>query len=304
MNVKEIEFPSYEGTLTLRGRSWAPQDPDGPVPVIIASHGMGDSADRLTIVAEWFARNGLGVVLYDHRNFGPSDGEPRNEFDPVTQYRDMQMAITYAQAQPEFDADRVGLWGTSFTGGHVLALAAIDNRVKAVVSQAPWVAGPVIAAHILDAPTVAVFRETFNEERRRTLRGERPTLGKQVLMPSDPPGTFALVDTAEGYNYAINGPAGLPPLWQNSYTLRSLEHAIEFDVRPYASRISPTPLLMILAGADRLIPADMARAFLDEVDGPKELVEIPGAEHHSLYVPGHGFEQSMEASTGWFSKYL
>jgi hypothetical protein len=48
----------------------------------------------------------------------------------------------------------------------------------------------------------------------------------------------------------------------------------------------------------------MARAFLDEVDGPKELVEIPGAEHHSLYVPGHGFEQSMEASTGWFSKYL
>ncbi|WP_330439369.1 alpha/beta hydrolase [Streptomyces griseoaurantiacus] len=303
MTVDEIEFPSYEGTCTLRGRTYVPGGHDGPVPVVVASHGMGDSADRLVIVAEWLCRNGFGVVLYDHRNFGPSDGLPRGEFDPVTQCRDMQMALTYAQSHPRFDADRVGLWGTSFSGGHVLALAGYDDRVKAVVAQTPWIAGTVIAEQAIGKEGLASFRGMFHEERRRTLEGKRPSRLKQVLMPHDPPGTFALVDTKEGYDYAINGPAGVPAQWENSFTARSLEHAVEFDVRSYAERIAP-PTLMILAGGDRMIPGDMARAFLEEVRATKSLVEIPGAEHHSLYVPGRGFEQSMEAATRWFSEHL
>jgi fermentation-respiration switch protein FrsA (DUF1100 family) len=93
-------------------------------------------------------------------------------------------------------------------------------------------------------------------------------------------------------------------LWQNAVTARSLEHAVEFDVRPYAGRIAPAPLLMITAGRDRIIPADMVRNFVNEVTGQKRLVDVPGVEHHDLYVPGRGLEEPMQATTDWFAKTL
>ena len=139
------------------------------------------------------------MILYDHRGFGPSDGQPRQEFDPVTQCRDMQMAITFAQSCTAFDADRVALWGTSFSGGHVLAVAGIDTRVRAVVSQAPWIAGTEIARHILGSEGLTAFREVFNAERRTLLAGGRPSLSPVVRHPDASDGGFALVDTQEGF---------------------------------------------------------------------------------------------------------
>ncbi|MFD8006155.1 alpha/beta hydrolase [Streptomyces mirabilis] len=156
---------------------YVPDRTSGPVPVVIMSHGMADSADRL-------ADNGFGVILYDHRGFGPSDGEPRQEFAPIAQCRDMQMAITFAQSCSAFDADRVALWGTIFSGGHVLAVAAIDTRVRAVVSQAPWIAGTEIARDILGSEGLAAFWEVFNAERRTLLGGGRPSLSPVVRHPA------------------------------------------------------------------------------------------------------------------------
>ena len=163
------------------------------------THGMADSADRLAPAAQWLADHGFGVILYDHRGFGPRDGQPRQEFDPVTQCRDMQMAITFAQSCTAFDADRVALWGTSFSGGHVLAVASIDTRVRAVVSQAPWIAGTEIARHILGSEGLTAFREVFNAERRTLLAGGRPSLSPVVRHPDATEGGFALVDTQEGF---------------------------------------------------------------------------------------------------------
>jgi hypothetical protein len=85
--------------------------------------------------AEVFVKDGLGVLVYDNRCFGASDGEPRQEIDPMAQVRDYQHAITFARTLPEVDKDRIGIWGTSYTGGHVLIAGAIDKRVKCVVSQ-------------------------------------------------------------------------------------------------------------------------------------------------------------------------
>lgn len=299
----DVAFPSYEGSLTLRGSAYLPDEAAAPVPVIIMTHGMADSAARLVPAAEWFAANGFGVLLYDHRNFGPSDGEPRQEFDPIAQCRDMQMAITFAETFDGFDADRISLWGTSFSGGHVLAVTGMDKRVKAVVSQAPWIAGVEIVSHILGAAAFADFQDGFNVERRRLLKGEKPSQTRVVRHPERHDQGFAIVDGHEGYDYMVNGPAGIPIGWMNSFTTRSLEHAFEFDVRSYATRIAPAPLMMILGEHDALIPADLAHRFFEAVTGPKELVTID-AEHHSLYMPGKGFEDTMEAATRWFTAHL
>ena len=87
----------------------------------------------LDAFAEVFAAGGLNVVVFDNRCFGASDGEPRQEIDPWAQVRDYRHAITYASTLPEVDPRRIGIWGSSYSGGHVLVVAAIDRRVKAVV---------------------------------------------------------------------------------------------------------------------------------------------------------------------------
>ena len=87
------------------------------------------------------ATAGHVVVAYDHRNFGDSDGEPRQELDPWVQVRDYRHAVTFAQSLDGVDADRVCVWGSSYAGGHVLVVGAIDGRVKCVVAQVPTISG-------------------------------------------------------------------------------------------------------------------------------------------------------------------
>ena len=79
------------------------------------------------------------VLVFDFRFLGASDGNPRGQIIPHEQQEDYRNAITWMSLQPEVDADRIGVWGTSLAGGHVLHLAAFDRRIKAVVAQVPTI---------------------------------------------------------------------------------------------------------------------------------------------------------------------
>jgi uncharacterized protein len=85
--------------------------------------------------AEVYVAAGLNVLVFDNRCFGASDGEPRQEIDPWAQVRDYRHAIIYASRLPAVDPARVGIWGSSYSGGHVVVVAAIYRRVKAVHSH-------------------------------------------------------------------------------------------------------------------------------------------------------------------------
>src|SRR6266487_783713 len=118
--------------VTLRGWLYLPDAAAGPVPTVVMAHGFSAVKEMyLDSFAEVFAAGGLGALVFDNRNFGASDGEPRQEIDPWAQLRDYRHAITYARTRPEVDRERIGIWGSSYSGGHVLVVAAIDRRVKA-----------------------------------------------------------------------------------------------------------------------------------------------------------------------------
>ena len=103
----DVEFAVSDGTV-LRGRHYRPAG-DRRAPVVVMSHGFGVVLQMaLPPVAEAFADAGLGVLLYDHRNLGASDGEPRQEVDPAAQLADARDALSVAQGLPGADPAQIG----------------------------------------------------------------------------------------------------------------------------------------------------------------------------------------------------
>src|SRR5205814_7126096 len=130
-----------EDNVVLRGWHYLPQSA-GPKPTVVMCHGYSAVKEMdLDRFAEVFAEAGIGSVVFDNRNFGASDGEPRQEIDPWQQMRDYRHAITYAGTLPTVDASRLGLWGSSYSGGHALVVGAMDRRVRCVVAQVPLISG-------------------------------------------------------------------------------------------------------------------------------------------------------------------
>lgn len=138
---RDIEFNTEDG-VTLRGWLYLPDNGGGAVPTVVMAHGFSALKENyLDLYAEVFAASGLGALVFDNRNFGASDGAPRYEIDPWQQVRDYRDAITYASGLDEVDEERIGAWGSSYSGAHVIVVGAIDRRVKCVASQVPLISG-------------------------------------------------------------------------------------------------------------------------------------------------------------------
>ena len=111
---------------------------DGPHPLLVAAHGFGmTAACGLEVVADHLVGHGIGTLVFDYRGFGRSLGEPRQVLDIAMQRADFRAALAHARGLDRVDPHRIGLWGTSFSGGHVLAVAAEEPTLAAVVAQVP-----------------------------------------------------------------------------------------------------------------------------------------------------------------------
>ena len=114
----------------------------GPFPVVVMAGGWCYVKElRQPQYAQEFVERGFAALIFDYRHMGASDGEPRQHIDPWAQIEDYQNAVTWVENQPELDSNRIGAWGISYSGGHVLILGAIDPRVKVIVSNVPVMNG-------------------------------------------------------------------------------------------------------------------------------------------------------------------
>lgn len=140
MPRQDIEFQTADH-VTLRGWLYTPtSETSEKLPCLIMSHGWTAVKEMsLDAFAEYFSSHlSLACLVYDNRGFGASDtkdGQPRHEIVPAVQQSDYSDAITYAQTLSNIDATRIGVWGTSYSGGHVLHVGAVDRRVKTVLCQ-------------------------------------------------------------------------------------------------------------------------------------------------------------------------
>lgn len=294
---REIEF-NAEGAL-LRGWLYTPGDARDATPGVVMAHGFSAVKEMyLDRYAEIFSAAGLAVLVFDNRNFGASDGEPRFEIDPWQQVRDYRHAITWLCGQPKINREQIGVWGSSYSGGHVLVLGAIDRRIKCVVSQVPLTSGSRNLARLVRADLAAPLRAQFDADREGRFRGQAPAMVPVVT--SEPNGVAAL-PTADSWQWFTDTARTQAPAWRNEVTLRTVEMLGEYEPGSYIDRISPTPLLMLIADGDHLAVADEAFAAYNRALEPKRLVILKGG-HFDAYV--RVFEQSSRAARDWFVEHL
>ncbi|ORA31494.1 alpha/beta hydrolase [Mycobacterium aquaticum] len=272
--TKNLYFTSHGvrcGATHVPARSDALTGPSGR-PCVVMAHGFCGTRDSgLLSYAEEFATAGIEVLTFDYRGFGDSHGEPRQDIAVRRQRQDYHAAAAVARHLPAVDAGRIALWGYSYAGGHVMAVAAQNPAIAAIVALNPATDGRATLAHI------ARRRGGVAQLARLTAHGlldavsSRLGRGPHYLPAVGEPGTTALV-TSPGAAQAFANVAG--PTWRNEIAART---ALEVGFnRPttFAGRLA-CPMLMQVGTDDDIAPPAAARRTAEKAGRLAHLCEYP-----------------------------
>ncbi len=274
MDVTTSHFSS--GGQSCAGHLYLPDGVDRP-PVVVMGHGLGAQQDfRLPAFAARFAARGLAVFTFDYRHWGESGGEPRHLLLPLRQKQDWHAALAHVRGLDAVDGRRVGIWGSSFAGAHVIHVAAEDHDIRAVVSQV-LAADTASAVRGFEASTLAKTMALGIADSARGLLGMSPLYIPIVGRP----GELAVLNTAECWD----GYLGLVPensTWRNRVAARSMLHLPLYRAVKVAPRVRAPTLLM----------GGVRDSLVDIEDIRKLARRLPGAElreydcnHFEPYYP-------------------
>jgi pimeloyl-ACP methyl ester carboxylesterase len=260
---------------------------DQALPTIIMCHGWGGVAASLRPDAVVFARAGYFVVTFDYRGWGASDGkivptqplargkpgapftaevrEIREVVDPLDQTTDLHNVLHWVHGEKQCDAQRIGLWGSSYSGGHVVYVAARDHRVKATVSQVPG----MDSRFVLIGPG---RQQTFTEATQRA----RGAIGY-------PEAGITTVGKLKG-----------APIRERLMNYAPVEDA---DKAPGCA------MLFIVAEKEELLNnREHGIKAYERARGPKKLVTIPNITHYGIYREARA--QAQQLAVAWFDAHL
>lgn len=292
----DVRIPA-EGGITLAAWLYRPEG-IGPHPAITMAHGFGGIKEQgLDPVARSFAEKGFLVLVHDHRNLGASEGEPRGDINPWTQITDWRRAISYLESLDEVDANRIGLWGTSYAGGHAIVLGATDRRLTAIVAQVPVTDGVTTGQRRVPPDTRAALEREFDEDERGQLAGRPPVSRALVSADQDVPAFYRDPNAVTTYLQPL--PDGVT--FENRATLRSMRWSRMYTPAQWIDQVSPTPLLMIVAREDTTSGTDLALRAYERALEPKRLELIPG-NHFDPYDKQR--DVAIAAAAEWFEEHL
>jgi len=297
---RDVSFTSKG--VTCRGWLRAPKGlgEGEQAPAIVMAHGFSGVKELdLDRFAAAFAAAGFVTLVFDYRFLGESDGEPRSQVLFREQQEDYRNAITWLSQQPSVDAERIGAWGTSYSGGHVLYLAAFDRRIKVAVVQAPAIGTwrSIVARQGVDALRMMLSLTTADREARYP--DEEPHYMPVVA----PPGQPAVLGTPDAYEWFVAGGTEFAPTWRNEVTMESVEQLVEYDPAASIELISPTPLMIVATENDTLIPISSVREVFERAGEPKVL-KIVKCGHFDIYHSEPFHSEVVGAELEWFRARL
>lgn len=296
LSTTDVEFTSQ--STTLRGWLIEPTaTAETPKPTVVMAHGFAGHKEWVRPFADILAEAGFATLVYDHACFGDSDGQPRQEVDPWRQVEGYRDAITFAESLPAVDSSRIGVWGTSFAGGHAMVVGAVDHRVRAVVSQVPLTHGMPTLQQLIPAPMWPIVDEAIAADRRARLTG---SAALTIPSSSADPAEMVAMPGTDVYEWLMaNGPQ--IPTWRNEVTVSSIDKVRTYTPETFADRLGTTPIHFIVADRDVLTPVDLALAAHARVVGPKALTVLPGG-HFSVYEENLG--TAARTAAEFFTEHL
>ena len=300
---KDIEFKS-EGA-TCRGWLYTPDQGEAPFPVVVMAGGWCYVKEIvMPHYADFFAKAGLAALLFDYRCFGESDGEPRQHIDPHGQIEDYKNAISFAETLPEVDPNRIGIWGISYSGGHVLITGATDPRVKCIVSTIPVVDGFETQKQVHGSVKFRKLMETIMEDRKNRFEDESKR-GYIAMAAPDPDKTLSTWPFIETYEAFMDLQKKEAPNHEHRSTIESTELLLSYSVFPYLRRILNIPTLMLVAEGDDITTWDLEiKAYNEIATAQKKLFIIQDTSHMKLYSNLSKLEIAAKEATGWLVEHL
>jgi len=279
---KKVEFLSKG--CKLRGVLRVPEG-KGPHPTLVMAGGWCYVKEIvMPTYAEKLAEAGCATLRFDYRYLGESEGEPRQHLDPWAQIEDYRNALSFAATLPEVNEDRMGVWGISYSGGHVLILAALDSRVKCAVSNIPVIDGfeSMRLVHGYGKGRFAALCRVIEEDRERRYRGE--PVGYIPHNTADPDKDICTWPFTTSYAFFSNAGKTFAPNYQGRSTTESTELLMAYTVYDYLPRIYNTPLLMQIVEGDEHTPWDLQVEAFNRIGSVnKELAVLKKSTHIAIY---------------------
>jgi dipeptidyl aminopeptidase/acylaminoacyl peptidase len=290
---KPVSF--YSEGVKLAGDLFVPADvkPGDRRAGIVLCHGYtGVRSIYLPDNARVLAEAGYVVLSFDYKGWGDSEG-PKSRLAPYSRVADVQAALTFLGAQPEVDATRLGIYGTSYGGATVVFVAAVDPRVKCVVSVvgvgngARWMRSVRHPDEYYDLLTRAAA-----DRDKRVMTGVSDLADRnEILLPDR--------QSAElGAAARRDNPAAVTQL-----PLEFVDDTLGFNPEWIVDRIAPRPVLFITTDDDRLVPPEESEAMFARAGEPKKLVVLKGFGHYEVYG-GEAFRQVMDETVAWYKTHL
>jgi predicted acyl esterase len=278
---QDVEFKS--AGETVRAHLYLPERGQPPFPVVVMAGGWCYVKELVQPeYAKVFAGAGIAALVFDYRRFGTSDGQPRQHLDPWAQIEDYQNAISWVETRGELDARRIGLWGISYSGGHVLIAGAVDPRVRCIVSNIPVVDGWLTMKQVHSALAFRQLEALILEDRRNRLR--KGEYGYMPMSSADPARELSTWPFPEVTSAFLQFKNTVAPNHEHRNTIASTELLMRYDVRPYLRRILNVPTFMSVAEGDDITLWEAEIEVFNRIATPrKRLFVCADTTHMTLY---------------------
>ncbi len=292
---RPVEF--YSEGLMLRGDIYTPDDmrPGDKRAAVFLCHGYTGVKDLyLPDNARVLNQAGYVAMVFDYKGWGESEG-PHTRLAPYSRVLDVQAAMTFLGLQPEVDAGRIGLYGTSYGGATVTWVGAVDQRAGCIVSVvgigngARWLSRVRRTDEWFDL----LERSKADRERRATTGMSEHADRTEILLPDR-----QSAELAAQARKSVAAAAAVTTL-----PLEYVDDTVDFNPEWVVDKVSPRPILFITSDNDRLVLPEESEQFYAHAKEPKKLVVLKGYGHYEIYSEP-AFSEVMAATVGWFKEHL
>ncbi len=293
---KDVNFV-VKGT-SISAWLYLPENLSTPVPCIVMGNGFGGTKDLvMEPYALRFHEAGFAVLVIDYRHFGESGGEPRQLIWIPHQLQDYRAAVEYARGLKEIDPTKIALWGTSFSGGHVIVIAAKDHKIACVVAQCPGLDG---RASILMASKMVGIGSGLRliMHAQRDMVRSYLSLSPHKIPIVGKPGTIAMAPISEAYEAYSKLARGN---FINEGCARILIRGDKYRPITHAKKVR-CPVLLQICDHDTMTPISATEKTAKILGKYAEVKRYPIA-HFDIYT-GENFERSVCDQLDFFKRHL